>query len=179
MLNNALQVNQDLVLFIDQFQIMRIAKEDVKLAESLYRQGQKKMLLHRASEAAQNQDATFKAQIESNKASEAGKQRTEQVKGEIDLEKARFDGETSNKNAVVAMVTSLLSKGEPIPANLQPLVNVVVENIMIPLAASNEMQKQEMIQQMRDSQQQQQVPQEQVEGGEPQMQQEPQLQETV
>lgn len=179
MLNNALQTNQDLVLFIDQFQIMRVAKEDVKLAESLYRQGQKKMLLHRAAEVQQNQDATFKAQIESNKVSEEGKQRTEQVKGEIDLEKARFDGETSNKNAVVAMVTSLLSKGEPIPANLQPLVNVVVENIMIPLAASNEMQKQEMIQQMRDSQQQQQIPQDQVEGGEPQMQQEPQIQETV
>lgn len=179
MLNNALQTNQDLVLFIDQFQIMRVAKEDVKLAESLYRQGQKKMLLHRAAEAQQNQDATFKAQIESNKVSEEGKQKTEQVKGEIDLEKARFDGETSNKNAVVAMVTSLLSKGEPIPDNLQPLVNVVIENIMIPLAASNEMQKQEMIQQMRYSQQQQQVPQEQVEGGEPQMQQQPQLQETV
>ena len=51
------------------------------------------------------------------------------------------------------MVTSLLSKGEQVPASLQPLVNVVMENIMIPLATQNEQQKAAIIQQYQQSQQ--------------------------
>lgn len=154
MMNESIAANPDILLFINPFMLMQMAKEDVKLAWVMFDSGRKKMLVHRMEETRQNQDATFKAQIESAKATEEGKQRTEQVKGEIDLESKKIDGETTNKNAVVAMVSSLLSKGEPIPANLQPLVSVVMENIMIPLAAKNEEQKAAIIQQYQQAQQQ-------------------------
>lgn len=153
MMNESIAANPDILLFINPFLLMQMAKEDVKLAWMMFDNGRKKMLIHRIEETRQNQEATFKAQIESAKVGEEGKQETERVKGGIDLESKRVEGETANKNAVVAMVTSLLSKGEQVPVTLQPLVNVVMENIMIPLATQNEQQKAEIIEKYKQAQQ--------------------------
>jgi len=163
MMNEVIATNPDIILFIDPFRLRRVAQEDAKLAEQLFRQGQKKMIAHQAEVAKQNQDATFKAQLESTKAGEEGKQETERVKGEIDLASKKMDAESSNKNAVVAMVTSLLSKGQPVPPSLQPIVDVVMENIMIPLAAQNEEQKAAIIEQYKQAQQQPIEPEEEIE----------------
>ena len=107
----------------------------------------------------QNQQATIQGQIESSKAAEEGKQETERVKGDIDIEKVRIQEESSSKTAILTLVSSLLSKGVAIPAYLQPLVNSVVENIMIPLVAQNDQQKTALIQQMQQAQQEGQQPQ--------------------
>ena len=61
------------------------------------------------------------------------------------------------------MVTSLLGKGVPVPSTLMPLVNATVENLMIPLLAQNEEQKNQIIQAMQQAQQQQQPMQTQAE----------------
>ena len=183
LLNKAMDTTPELTLFVDPFRLVRIAAEDVKLAETLFRQGQKKMLLWKQQTAAENTKANFEGQIKSSQAAEESKQKTEQVKGDIDIQKAKIQEDSSNKNATLAMVTSLLSKGEQIPAYLQPLVNTVIENIMIPLAAENEEQKKAIIAQMQQAQQQVQSPQEeqmgQVAEQNPQeeMQEQPQIQE--
>ena len=52
------------------------------------------------------------------------------------------------------MVTSLLSKGEPIPPQFMPLVMTVAENMILPLAAENEQQKLQIQEQMRQLYQQ-------------------------
>lgn len=153
MMNESIAANPDILLFVNPFLLMQMAKEDVKLAWVMFDNGRKKMLIHRMEEAKQNQEATFQAQIASAQEAEKGKQETERVKGEVDIASKKMDGEAGNKNAVVAMVTSLLSKGMPIPANLQPVVNVVMENIIIPLAAQNEEQKAAIIQQYQQAQQ--------------------------
>src|SRR5436190_254902 len=150
-MQKALDINQDLIMFVNPFELSRIAKEDVKLAESLFRQGQKKMLIHREAEIRQNQDATFQAQNESNKTAEEGKRATEKVKGDIDIEKTRLQNEGANKNAVLTMVTSLLSKGEPIPPQYMPLINATIENIMIPMVTENEEQKAAIREQMQQA----------------------------
>jgi len=153
LLNQAIATNQDLVLFIDPFQLSRIAKEDVKLAEALFRQGQKKMLLHQQMTAQQNQEATFKAQKETAIVAEEEKRKTESNKGDIDLEQKRIEGEWSAKNATITMVTGLLGKGIQIPSNLQPFVNATIENLMLPLVVQNEEQKSAIIQSMNQPQQ--------------------------
>jgi hypothetical protein len=173
-LNQAINANQELIMFCDPFQLSRVAQEDVKLAETLFRQAQKKMLLWQAQTAAQNQQATKEAQIESAQEAEKSKQETEKIKGDIDLQRDKVQGETANKTATLALVTSLLSKGEAIPAYLQPLINATVENIMIPLVAENDEMKQQLIQQTKQA-----MLQEQQEGGSPEQQQEqPQQMET-
>lgn len=173
MMNESIAANPDILLFINPFLLMQMAKEDVKLAWMMFDNGRKKMLLHRMEETRQNQEATFKAQVESGKVAEQERRKTEKEKGSWAVEKEKAAGETMNKNAVVAMVTSLLSKGEAIPSNLQPVVDVVMENILIPLATQNEQQKAEMIERYKQAMQgnEQGVPREQME--QEQMEQEP------
>jgi len=151
MMNESIAANPDILLFINPFLLMQMAKEDVKLAWMMFDNGRKKMLLHRMEETRQNQEATFKAQVESGKVAEQERRETEKEKGSWAVEKEKAAGETMNKNAVVAMVTSLLSKGEAIPSNLQPVVDVVMENILIPLATQNEQQKAEMIERYKQA----------------------------
>lgn len=155
MMNQSIASNPEMLMFINPFMLMQMAKQDVKLAWLMFDNGRKKMLISQIETGKQNQQATFQAQIASAQASEEGKQKTEQIKGEIDIEAKKIEGETANKNAVVAMVTSMLSKGMQIPASLQPIVDVVMENIVIPLAAQNEEQKSAIIEQYKQAQQQQ------------------------
>lgn len=149
-MNEAMRSTPQLVLFIDPFLLMRTAKEDVKLAEMLFRQGQKKMLLYQQEQAQQNQEQTIQGQIASAQAAEEAKRETEAQKGEIDIKKTRVAAEGQNRNAVLSMVTSLLSPkadgtSATIPPDLKPLVDAVVQNIMVSSVAATEEQKAEIV----------------------------------
>ena len=152
MMNVALQSNPDLILFVNPFQLMQIAKEDVKMAWAFFNRGQKKMVAHQQKTAKDNQDATFKAQQASAITAEEEKRKTEDNKGDIDLKLKKMETEGANKNAVVAMVTSLLSKGMPIPAEYKPFIDAVFQNIMIPLVTENEETKAEIMEAMNPQQ---------------------------
>lgn len=166
-MNNAINTNEDLVLFVNPFELMRIAKEDIKLAEALFRQGQKKMLIHKQQVVQQNQQATFQAQVGSAQAAEKAKQETEQMKGDIEIQKEKVSGESMNKNATIAMVSAIVSKGGSIPPQLQPFVDAVLQNVMLPLVIENEQTRAVVAQQMQQAAQQQMV-------GQPPMEQPPQ-----
>lgn len=171
LLNQSMVNTPELSLFVDPFQLMRVAKEDVKLGEALFRQGQKKMLLHQQQTAAQNQQQTIQGQIDSAKAAEEAKQATEQLKGDIDIQKSKVVALGANQTAVLAMVTSWLTPKADgsmmqIPNEYKPLVQSVMENIMVGAIAATEEQKQQIMEKMKAAQQQAQ--QEQEEQGEPQ-----------
>ena len=70
MMNEAIATSPDLLMFINPFMLMQMAKEDVKLAWMMFDNGRKKMLVHQIEMTQQNQKATFDAQIASAKASE-------------------------------------------------------------------------------------------------------------
>jgi len=169
-MNEAMRSTPQLVLFIDPFQLMRVAKEDVKLAELLFRQGQKKMLLYQQQQAQQNQQQTIEGQIASAQAAEEAKRETEAQKGEIDIRKAQVAAEGQNRSEVLRMVTSLLSPGAEggagnIPPELKPVVSAVIENVMIAAITSTEEQKAAVMKQVQDAraaQEQQAMQQEQV-----------------
>ena len=108
------------------------------------------MLLWKEQTAKQNSEANIQGQIASAQEAEKSKQETESVKGDFTLQKVKMEGETMNKNAVVAMVTSIISKGGVVPAELQPLVQATVENIMLPLISENEEQRQLIMQKMNE-----------------------------
>lgn len=156
LLNQAMNTTPEIVKFLDPFQLRRIAKEDVKLAETLFRRAQKKMLLWEEKTSAQNQQATIQGQIQSAQAAEQSKQQTEQVKGDIDIQKVKIQEESATKVATLTLVTSLLSKGEAIPPYLQPLINATIENLMIPMVSQNEEQKAQIMQEMQQAQMEQQ-----------------------
>lgn len=171
-LNQAVAASPELIQFLDPFRLVRIAKEDVKLAELLFRQAQKKFIVHQQMVAQQNQEATFKAQIESAKAGEEGKQQTEQVKGSIDIQKVKIQEESATRVALTTMFTALMKEGQTIPPSVSPIFNAWMENIIIPMTAQNEEQKMAIMQQFQQAQMQQQQPQEEM--MEQQQMQEPQ-----
>lgn len=159
-MQKALDTTPELALFITPFQLSRVAKEDVKLAELLFRNGQRKMLKWKESTTQQNQQATIQGQIASAQAAEQSKQQTEQVKGDIDIQKVKIQEDSAIKVSLSTMFTSLMKDGMPIPANIEPIFNVWLQNTMIPMVAQNEQQKAELMQQM----QQQQMPPQQEQG---------------
>jgi hypothetical protein len=157
-LNQTIASTPDIVMFIDPFQLVRTAKEDVKLAELLFRQAQKKMLMWQRQTAMENQQQTIQGQIESAKVAEEEKRKTMQEEMEIEAHRTKITGLAQNQTAVVNMVASLYKPtGEGgaagmIPPDLRPLVNAVIQNIMVGAVASTEEQKQQIIMQMQEQQ---------------------------
>jgi hypothetical protein len=176
-INQAIASNKDLVMYLNTFKILRIAKEDIKLAEEYFRLGMKRMLQSQIAQAQQNQEATFKAQVESGRTAEQEKRTTEEMKGDIDIKKTKAAGEAQNRTSVINMVTSWLAPSADgtvgkVPPEYQPLVSAVVQNIMVSAIAATEEQKQEIIAKMQEAQMQQQQEQiEQQQGQEPQQMQ--------
>jgi hypothetical protein len=152
-MNQGIAANPDLILYVSPMQLMRVAKENVKLAEELFNQNVRKLIREKQAQAAQNQQQTIEGQIASAQAAEAAKQQTAQIEGGLEIEKARVQGEATNKSSVLSMVTDLLKSGLPIPAYLQPLVNATVESLMVPMVAQTEEQKTALIEQMQAAQQ--------------------------
>jgi hypothetical protein len=190
MMQQAMTSTPELVLFIDPFQMMRVAKEDVKLAELLYRNGQKKMILHQQQMQQQNQQATIQGQIQSAQASEQAKgenmQFELQKKGEFAEQQGKVDKEKIVLQGVFDLAKQMLvptpvnadgkaGKREPLPPSLSQLMDLAIKNIAIPLAMDNAMlmsggqpqnqpqpqQDQEEMQEQQDPQQQNQLPQQQ------------------
>ena len=184
-MNEAMRSTPQLVLFIDPFQLMRVAKEDVKLAELLFRQGQKKMLLYQQQQAQQNQQQTIEGQIAAAQEAEKAKRETEDLKGSIDIEKAKVAGEAQNRTSVINMVTSWLSPKADgsvgqVPVEYKPLVQSVIENIMVSAIVGTDKIKQEkLMQQMAEAQAAQQQQGQEAMPQDPNNIQTPPLQEAV
>lgn len=179
LMNQALATNQDLIMFINPFELMRVAKEDVELAESLFRQGQKKMLLHRQQELQQNQEATFKAQVESGRVSEEEKRKTKEEEGKVEVLKAQMTGDAQSKNTLLAGIMAMYQKqqetGTPMPTEMQSIARVVLETVAVPAMVQNEQQKQMILQQMAQDMAEEQMMKEQEMQMQQQTQQQPQI----
>jgi hypothetical protein len=156
MMNEAMRSTPSLVLHIDPFQLMRVAKEDVKLAEVLFRQGQRKMLQYEQQKATENQNQIIQGQIQSAQAAEEAKRQTADLQGGIEKEKVKMQSESGNRDTVLKMVTSFLTpsadgKTNDIPAELRPLVSAVIENIMVSTVAATEEQKNEIMAKIQEA----------------------------
>lgn len=172
LLNNAMASTPELVLFINPFELVRIAKENVKLAESLFRNGQKKMLIHQQQVAAQNQQQTIEGQIAAAQSAEEAKRETKIQEGEVDIKKAQMTGEAQNRTSTLNGIFTLLAKqqetGASIPPEIIPLAKAVLENVALASVISTEEQRQSVIQQMNEAAAVQQQQQQQMQ--QPQMQ---------
>lgn len=156
MLQQALASSPDLVLFVDPFQLMRVAKEDVKLAEALFRRAQKKMIIYNQTKAAQNQEMTIQGQIQAAQVAEQEKRATKEQEGMMDIKRAQMTAEAQNRTAVLQMATAAYLKsmetGLPIPAEIKPLIDAVMENVGLAAVVSTDEQKQLIAAQMQAAQ---------------------------
>lgn len=153
MMQQAMMSTPELVLFIDPFQLIRVAKEDIELAEVLFRQGQKKMLLYQQQTAQQNQQATIQGQIQSAQAAEQAKGQNLQMKMQMTHETQEAQNKADKEKIVLQMVGEYIKiKATPIPVSesgkaaksgevpkaFEQLMDLAIKNIAIPLAVDNQ-----------------------------------------
>ena len=167
MMNQALMSNPNLVLYVDPFKVIRIAKENVELAELYFRQGQKKYLKTEQENAQNNSQQNAQIQQASAQA---------KAQGEAIL----LDKQTQAKQREIMLqgILDLAKANIPLPAELQPLAQQLFQNIGMPLMVDNQHEQiaiQQMQQQQMQASQQQQMQMQQ--GQEQQPEQEQQTQE--
>jgi hypothetical protein len=156
----AMTTTPELSLFINPMQLRRVAKEDVKLAESLFRQGQKKMILHQQQMQRENQQMTIQGQIQAAQVAEQEKRATKEMEINGDVKKSQVAALANNQTATLNLVATLLKPSTDgvtaqIPPDLRPLINAVIDNIMVGAVASSEEQKAAIQQQMQMAREQQ------------------------
>lgn len=137
MVMKAMDTTPELSLFIDPMKLTRVAREDVKLAEKLFRQGQKKMLLWKQQMQQDNQQATIQGQIQSAQAAEQAKQQTVQL--ELQMKQAISDMESKNRMKEITLqgAFNVMTKGIDVQPEWKPVVSEMIKNLEIPLFAEN------------------------------------------
>ena len=160
MMNNSITANPQLVLYLDPFKIMRVAKENVELAELYFRQAQKKYIKTEQEKAQTNSEQNAQIQQASMQA---------KAQGDAALQSAQT--QSRQKEIVLQGLFDLAKAGIAVPAELQQVVSGVIQNFDVPLEMEN--------QQMMQSIQQQQMEQAQQMQQEGQAQQEEQPQEEM
>ena len=169
MMNQAMASNPQLIMYIDPFKIIRIAKENAELGELYFRQGQKKYIKTEQENAQNNSQQN--AQIQ---------QASLQAKAQGDA--ALLDKQTQAKQREIMLqgILDLAKANMPLPAELQPLAQQLFQNIGMPLMVDNQQEQmaiQQMQQQQMQAEQQQQAQMQQQGQEQEQPQEQQQLQE--
>lgn len=165
MMNNALVTQPDLVLYLDPFKILRIAKDNLELAELLFRRSQKRAIEGRMQQAQQQSQSNGDIQVKSAQATAQMTAQLEKLKGDLDLEKTQMQSEAKNKSVVLTGIMNMYQNGISIPPELHVLVKAVIENVAIPAVAENEHQKQQIMMAMQAAMQQAQPQQQPMDNG--------------
>jgi hypothetical protein len=144
MMNNAMASNPQLVMYLDPFKVMRIAKENVDLGELYFRQAQKRYIKTEQENAQNNSQQNAEAQ----QASIQAKMQADTV---IDSKRAL----AREKEIILQGVFDLAKANIPIPAELQQLVADTLQNVTVPIEVQNQEQQQALEQQAQEQQMQQ------------------------
>jgi len=151
MMNNAITSNPQLIIYLDPFKAMRIAKENVPLAELYFRQAQKRYIKTEQEKAQSNSEQNAEIQQASMQAKAQGDAAL--------LEKTNFGKE---KQIVLQGMFDLAKANIPVPVELQQLISDMLQNVEVPIAVQNQQRQQALEQQAQ--QEQQQMEQQQIEG---------------
>ena len=163
MMNQAMASNPELVMYLDPFKVVRIAKENVELGELYFRQAQKRYIKTQQENAQNNSQQNAEAQ-----------QQSIQTKMQADTSLEQQKALIREKEIILQGVFDLAKANIPVPMELQRLVSDMLQNVTVPIEVQNQQQQQAIAQQ--EAQQQQAQQQQMEQGGQPQeMQEEPQM----
>lgn len=164
MMMQAIAANPDLIMYLDTFKVLRMAKEDVKLAELYFRNSMKKML--RIQQQMKQQDFQNNAAAQQQSAQMKIDGDTQSKGLDIRKQEVTNDGQLKNTalQGVLALFQESMKNGAPIPAEIQPLTTALLQSLLVPTLIQNEQDRSAIIQQMQAAQQQSQ--EEQGEPGE-------------
>ena len=152
MMNQAMASNPELVMYLDPFKVVRIAKENVELGELYFRQAQKRYIKTQQENAQNNSQQNAEAQ-----------QQSIQAKMQADT---ILDGKRAlarEKEIILQGVFDLAKANIPVPLELQQIVSGMLQNVTVPIEVQN--QEQQKALQQQQQQQQMQMQQQQMEQG--------------
>jgi hypothetical protein len=152
MINNAIASNPQLIVYLDPFKTMRMAKENVELGELYFRQAQKRYIKTEQEKAANNSQQNAEAQ-------QASIQAKMQADSAIEQQKSL----TKEKEIILQGVFDLAKANIPVPPELQQLVGSMLQNVTVPITVQNQQQEQALMQQQQ--QMEQEMMQQQMEQG--------------
>jgi hypothetical protein len=163
MMNNAIASNPQLIIYLDPFKAMRIAKENVSLAELYFRQAQKRYIKTEQEKAQANSEQNAQIQQSSMQAKAQG-------------DSALLDKQTQarQREIIIQGMFDLAKASIPMPVELKPLIAEMLQNIEVPLAIDNQQMEQALQQQQMEQMQQQML--EQGQQGSPEEAQQMQMQ---
>jgi hypothetical protein len=127
-----------LVIYLDPFKAMRMAKENVELGELYFRQAQKRYIKIEQEKAMINSQQNAEAQ-------QASIQAKMQADSSIEQQRAL----TKEKEIILQGVFDLAKANIPVPAELQTLVASMLQNVIVPISVQNEQQQQALAQQQQ------------------------------
>ena len=156
MMNQAMASNPELVMYLDPFKVVRIAKENVELGELYFRQAQKRYIKTQQENAQNNSQQNAEAQ-----------QQSIQAKMQADT---ILDGKRAlarEKEIILQGVFDLAKANIPVPLELQQIVSEMLQNVTVPIEVQNQ-EQQKALQQQQQQQMQMQQQQQQMEEGAPQ-----------
>jgi len=165
MMNNSIASNPQLIIYLDPFKAMRIAKENVPLAELYFRQAQKRYIKTEQEKAQSNSEQNAQIQQASMQAKSQG--------DAVLLEKTNFGKE---KQIVLQGMFDLAKANIPVPVELQQLISDMLQNVEVPIAVQNQQRQQALEQQAQQQQQQMEQQQQQMEQGPQEEQQQMEMQ---
>ena len=169
MMNNAVASNPQLVIYLDPFKAMRMAKENVELGELYFRQAQKRFIKTEQEKAMVNSQQNAEAQ-------QASIQAKMQADSSLEQQKALM----KEKEIILQGVFDLAKANIPVPQELKALVSSMLQNVSVPIDVQNQ-QQQQALEQQQQAEMEQMQQQQMEEGGQEQMgpQQVPELQEQM
>ena len=163
MLNTAVASNPQFAVYLDQFKIIRVAKENVKLAELMYRQSMKRMLKDQQETAQKN--AEQNAQIQQASAQAKAQMDAQLMQQEITMKSQVEDGASANRKQEILLkgLMDMYSKGVTIPNEFKQVEQEIITNVAVPLFAQNVANAQALQQQAMQGQEQESQEQEAME----------------
>jgi hypothetical protein len=130
MMNNAVASNPQLVIYLDPFKAMRMAKENVELGELYFRQAQKRFIKTEQEKAMVNSQQNAEAQ-------QASIQAKMQADSSLEQQKALM----KEKEIILQGVFDLAKANIPVPQELQALVSSMLQNVSVPIDVQNQQQQ--------------------------------------
>ena len=148
MLNQMVATNPEFSLYIDPFQLMRVAKEDVTLAEVLLRQGQKRMYIEQMKKAEQQSQMNAQIQMQSTQMAEQEKRKTMEMEIQTKAQIQAMVSREKQKETILSGIFGIYQKGMQVPETLKNLEAQIIKNVAMPLFEENNMAEQQEQQMM-------------------------------
>ncbi len=174
--NQATASNPDFAVYLDQFKLMRMAKENVKLATLYYGQCMKRMIADKKKQVEANSQMNAQAQQQSlqMKAKADSQLMTQELSLKTDL--SNTESRNKMREIILTGILANMGKGIQVDEKWKPVVDEIIQNVGLPLFAENmnmtqqmqqggnsEQQMQKQAQGEQIQQQGQEMPQEEME----------------